>query len=96
LEAIAAIYCFTSGWLERNLRFDTAAAASSREHFALLTETAVGTAAVHLSFTSCTAARATGRLILEAFFCVESLLGSSEIKVSAAFFAGKIFVLVIH
>ena len=69
--AIAAVNRTIHGRTERNFRFLTTISAYCFEHLA-------GLAAIHAGFASCTASRATARLIGETLFSVELLLRSRE------------------
>ena len=80
--AIAAVNRTIHGRTERNFRFLTTISAYCFEHLA-------GLAAIHAGFASCTASRATARLIRETFFCEKFLLRSGEDEFCAAITASK-------
>lgn len=95
LEAVPTVDRLTGSRLKRNLCGCAAFAAGGIKHFALLTEAAV-IASTTLRLSGGAAFRATGRLILKAFFSIKCLLGSGKGKTGTALFTGKIFVLVGH
>ena len=83
--AIAAVNRTIHGRTERNFRFLTTISAYCFEHLA-------GLAAIHAGFASCTASRATARLIGETLFRVEFLLAGGEGEAGSAIFADDGFV----
>jgi len=87
-EAIAAVHGLIAARLEGNLSLLAAVSADRGEHFALRTGIAV------LRTESGTALRAAARLVLEALFSVERLLGSAEDELLVTVAANEGFVLI--
>ncbi len=89
VEALTAVNRTVVLRLERNLRLLAAISANNFVHLALLTALA--------SLTTLSAAvRAAGRLILEAFLSIKSLLTSGEREFLATLFACQCLVLKFH